>query len=743
MSETAISLLEPAAPRADPGLFVNKVEGSAEAKLDLIVQGMHCAGCLRKIERNVGEMPGVTAVRANLSTKRVAVRWDPALTKASAIVDKIASIGFEAVPFDPKLIGVLDEGEGRSLLRALGVAGFAAANVMLLSVSVWSGLVTDMEPETRALFFWMSALIALPAIAYAGRPFFRSAFSALRHGRMNMDVPISLAVTLATAMSLVQTVINARHVYFDASITLLFFLLIGRYLDVQARNKACSAAQNLLGLRAVAATLIEADGSYRSVAVDSLEPGMRVAVAAGSRIPADGMVTGGVSDVDTSLVTGESLPEPVKPGTKVFAGTLNMSAPLSVTVTARDENSLLSEIVRLMEAAEQGRSAYVRIADRAARLYAPSVHILAASTVALWLLMGAGFAVAVTNAIAVLIVTCPCALGLAVPVVQVVGTGRLLRRGVLVKSADGLERLAGADTIVFDKTGTLTLGQLQLVNGAAIPTADMITAAALAGASHHPLARALAASVGARPLPVVTEIREYPGEGLEGQFDGRTIRLGSRHWAGAPDASGAAHAGSELWLRRVDGSTLCFRFVDTLRVDAAPVIAALKARGFAVELLSGDREPAVRSAAVALGIANWRAAARPDEKIARLKELADQGRKVLMVGDGLNDAPALRAAHVSFSPATAADVSQVAADFILQGAKLGPIVEAVDVARKSRRLVFENFALALAYNAVAVPLAVMGFVTPLIAAVAMSASSITVTLNSLRLNNADRKDARP
>jgi Cu2+-exporting ATPase len=734
MSELAAPSPHPVALRADPSLFVRRTESSGEAKIDFVVQSMHCAGCLRKIERNVGEMPGVSSVRANLSTKRVAVRWDPARANAASIVDKLASIGFEAVPFDPKLIGALDESEGRSLLRALGVAGFAAANVMLLSVSVWSGLVSDMEPETRALFYWMSALIALPAIAYSARPFYRSAYAALKHGRMNMDVPISLAVTLATTMSLVQTVVNARHVYFDASITLLFFLLIGRYLDVQARNKACSAAQNLLGLRATAATLVEADGTYRSVSIDSLEPGMVVSVAAGARVPADGIVAGGVSDVDTSLVTGESVPEAVKTGAHVFAGTLNISAPLTVRVTARDENSLLSEIVRLMEAAEQGRSAYVRIADQAARIYAPSVHILAASTVALWLLMGAGFTAAITNAIAVLIVTCPCALGLAVPVVQVVATGRLIRRGVLVKSADGLERLASADTIVFDKTGTLTLGRLQLVNGDAVAPADLAAAASLARVSRHPLARALSDYVGMRPLPLLTDIHEEPGQGLEGHLDGGTVRLGNRSWAGAEEGDSELHAGSELWLRRGDGSTLCFRFTDTLRVDAVDAIAALKARGFAIELLSGDRMPAVKAAAEALGIATWRAEARPDAKIARLKELAAQGRKVLMVGDGLNDAPALRAAHVSFSPATAADVSQIAADFIFQGAKLGPIVEAVDVSRKSRRLVFENFALALAYNAVAVPLAVAGFVTPLIAAVAMSTSSITVTLNSLRLN---------
>lgn len=741
MNDAAIQTPAASPIRADPGLFVRRVQDGSEASLDLVVQTMHCAGCLRRVERNVSELPGIHSVRANLSTKRVVVRWDPNLLRASQIVDKLASIGFEAVPFDPKLFAMVDESESRILLRALGIAGFAAANVMLLSVAVWSGLITDMEPETRALFYWMSALIALPAIAYAARPFYRSAYAALRKGQMNMDVPISLAVTLATGMSIVQTIVNARHVYFDASITLLFFLLIGRYLDVQARNRACSAAQNLLGLRAIAATLVEADGSHRSVPIESLEPGMTVAVAAGQRIPADGTITSGISDVDTSLVTGESLPDAVKVGTKVFAGTLNISAPLGVKVTARDENSLLSEIVRLMEAAEQGRSTYVRIADRAARIYAPSVHILSLSTVLLWLIAGEGFVTAITNAIAVLIVTCPCALGLAVPVVQVVATGRLLRRGVLVKAADGLERLAEVDMVVFDKTGTLTLGRPQLADAAALAPADLAIGAALARASRHPLARALAEQAGAMPLPVLTDIREESGQGMEGRLGTELIRLGNRLWVGAAEEE-TAHAGSELWLRRGEAIPVCLRFTDILRPDAVEAVKALKARGLAVELLSGDREPAVRAAAEQLGLTVWQAGARPDAKIARIGMLAEEGWKVLMVGDGLNDAPALRAAYVSMSPASAADVSQIAADFIFQGAKLSPLIEAIDVARKSRRIVSENFMLAIAYNLVAVPLAMAGFVTPLIAAIAMSSSSITVTLNSMRLNLVKEKAGR-
>ncbi|MDP2123804.1 MAG: heavy metal translocating P-type ATPase [Parvibaculum sp.] len=739
MSQAAEITLDPARP--DPGLFVREAPGG-RARLDLVVPDMHCAGCLRKVERGLHELPGVEYARANLSTKRVAVRWDPRQLQAGAIVARLAEVGFSAVPFDSRLAAALDETEMKSLLRAMGVAGFAAANVMLVSVSVWSGLVTDMDETTRAFFHWVSALIALPAVAYAGQPFFRSALKALRAGTMNMDVPIALAVVLATSMSLVQTIVNARHVYFDASVTLLFFLLIGRYLDMQARARACSAAQNLLGLRATAATVIGPDGAQRSVAVENVEPGMRLAIAAGARIPADGEILTGTSDVDTSLVTGESLPEAVKPGSAVYAGTLNIGAPLTMRVTKRDDDTLLAEIVRLMESAEQGRARYVRIADRAARFYSPAVHIMAFATMILWFWLGAHWETALTHAIAVLIITCPCALGLAVPVVQVVATGRLIRQGVFVKAADGLERLAQADTIVFDKTGTLTLGRPQLVNGDDMAPADLALAVALARLSRHPLARALAETGNGIAAIDLTDVNEVPGMGMEARLGTAAIRLGNADFIGA-QASTAQHAGPELWLRRGAGDPVCFRFADTLRPDARATIDALKRKGFAIELLSGDREPAVRAAAHILGVAEWRAAARPAEKIARLEELARAGRKVLMIGDGLNDAPALRAAHVSISPADAADVSQTAADFIFQGARLAPVIETIDVALKSRRLVFENFGLALAYNAVAVPLAVAGFVTPLVAAIAMSSSSITVIGNAMRLSRRKADGARP
>lgn len=725
---------QPSEPPRNADLFVREVAG--DAHLDLVVEGMRCAGCMQKIERALGEVPGVKNARCNLSTKRVAVTWEEGETSSQTILSKLADTGFDAVPFDAKLVGAIDETESNRLLRAMGVAGFAAANIMLLSVSVWSGLVSDMEPETRLLFHWLSAIIALPAVAYAGRPFFDSALKALKSGSANMDVPISLAVLLATAMSLVQTLQNAEHVYFDASVSLLFFLLIGRYLDVQTRAKACSVAQNLLALRAVAATLVEPDGSTRAVPVDTLEPGMIVAVAAGQRLPADGRIVEGVSDIDTSLVTGESLPVTASTGAQVYAGTLNMSAPLKVEVTAKDEASLLAEIVRLMEAAEQGRAGYVRLADRIARVYAPAVHILAAATVLFWLALGAGWQTALMNAIAVLIITCPCALGLAVPVVQVVASGRLLKLGVLVKSPDALERLADIDTIIFDKTGTLTLGEPELANAGEIAPDSLALAGALARQSRHPLARAVARAAEGLAVPHVSDVSEMPGFGLEATLDGHQVRLGSRRWTGVDDAPAAT--GPELWLARADAPAVRFAFADTLRPDAKETAQTLAA-SYDLRLLSGDTEATTAAIAGELGLAQWAAEQTPADKIARIEQAASDGATVLMVGDGLNDAPALKAAHVSMSPASAADISQTAADFVFQGEHLAPVEQTVDTARKARALVFQNFGLALAYNLVAVPLAVSGYVTPLIAAIAMSASSLTVTLNALRLGLKDAK----
>lgn len=710
------------------------------SRVDLVVEGLHCAACVWLIETVLSRQPGVVSARVNMTTRRLSLAWRPGETDADRLVAVVARLGYRLVPFDVSRIDSARRRRERELVRALAVAGFAAGNVMLLSVSVWAGAGQGMGPATRDLLHWISALIAMPAIAYAGRPFFRSALSVLRMGRTNMDVPISIGVLLATAMSLHQTAVGAEHAYFDSAIGLLFFLMVGRYLDLIARGRARSAAEHLLALGSAAVTVLAPGGGTRVLAPSRVERGMTVLVAAGERIGVDGRIVSGASEIDTGLIDGESLPKPAGPGTQVFAGTLNLAAPITVTVTAVGERTLLAGIARLIEAAEQQRGRYVALADRVARLYAPVVHSLALLTfLGWWLGGGAPWQEAVLTAIAVLIITCPCALALAVPVVQVIASGRLLKRGILVKSGTALERLAGADTVVVDKTGTLTRGAPRLVQPAAgMDLRALAEAAAMAAASHHPLARALAGAAEAEGIVVApaVDVREVPGAGLERTTSGGLLRLGSRGFA-APGEDGrdaSAPAGPELWFTRPGRMPVRFAFADELRRDAAAVIAALRRGGFAVELLSGDRPAVVAAVAAEVGIRDWRAGCSPEAKVRRLKQLSAQGAHVLMVGDGLNDAPALAAAHVSLSPATAVDVSQTAADLVFQGETLAPVLEALGTARRARRLVRENLALAFLYNVTTIPLAIAGLVTPLIAAIAMSTSSIVVILNALRLN---------
>jgi Cu2+-exporting ATPase len=692
------------------------------------------------VERTLAALPGVLDARANLAARRVRAEYLPDRIGVLDLTAALAAAGYPAaeVGEDADQAGAARAGD---LLSRVGVAGFAAANIMLLSVSVWAGLASDMEHSAQSLFHWLSALIALPAIAYAAEPFYRSAASALKARRLNMDVPISLGITLATAMSLYQTWRGTDQVYFDAAIMLTFFLLVGRYLDESVRVRARGAAENLLGLKALNANVLGERGTVRQLPARLVAPGMRVLVAAGERIPVDGIVLDGRSEVEESLVTGETLPRLKEPGANVYAGTVSTTGPLTIEATAADEHTLVAEIARLMQAAEQARGRYVRLADRAARLYAPAVHLLGLLTFLGWSLAGAGWEQALTYAIAVLIITCPCALALAVPVVQVAAITRLFRKGIVVKAADGLERLAETDTIVLDKTGTLTLGEPRLGASSEIENGVLGAAAALAAASRHPYSRAIVRAARDRGLAVTpaSGVREVPGCGLALPTGEGEERLGSAAFACARECPGPA----DIWYARPGLAPVGFSFEDTVRADAREVVRRLEEAGYRVELLSGDREMLVAQVADAVGLATRRGNVRPDGKVARLQALAAEGRKVLMIGDGLNDAPALAAGHASLSPASAADISQTAADAVFQGELLAPVLETLAVARAGRRMALANFAIALAYNAVSVPLAVAGLVTPLIAALAMSASSIAVTLNALRLGTTPLKLEAP
>ncbi len=697
--------------------------GGGLRQTDLSVPAMHCAACIQTVERTLGRLPGVENARVNLSTRRASVKWRG--EAAPPMIAALEKAGYQAHLFEAEEDKV--DPELSRLIRALGVAGFCSMNIMLLSVSVWSGA----DAETRQAFHWISAALALPCLLYSGRVFFASAFAALKGGRTNMDVPISIGISLAFGLSLYDTLHHGEHAYFDAATTLVFFLLIGRTLDHVMREKARAAVRGLVRLSPRGAMVERPDGSRDYLPVAEIEPGMRVLLAAGERVPIDGTVAEGVSDLDCAIATGESDPRRVEQGATVRAGTLNLTGPLTVVASARAQESFLAEMVRLMEAAEGGRARYRRLADRAAQLYSPVVHATALLTFIGWLLATGDWHRAIGVAIAVLIITCPCALGLAVPIVQVIAARRLFENGIMVKDGSGIERLASVDAAAFDKTGTLTLGRPRLLGSDRYDPETLTLAAALAVHSRHPLSQALAAAGAGLALTSsrFTDIVEHPGLGIEARQGDTLYRLGRAGWA----LSGEGEPAEGTVLSR-DGRLLsAFAFEDTVRPGGREAVRKLQDAGLAVEILSGDREPVVADVAARFGIDASAGELLPADKVGRLQELARQGRRVLMVGDGLNDAPALASAYVSMAPATAADIGRNAADFVFLHESLDAVPTAYAVAREAGRLVKQNFGLAISYNAIALPIAIAGFVTPLVAAIAMSLSSVIVVANALRL----------
>lgn len=702
-------------------------DGDGRGRALLSVPGISCGACVSRIERALNARDDVASARANLTQRQVNIVLNDPDTDPVPIIEALAGLGYPATPIQSAGEIVIDAA-GRGLLRAIAVAGFGAMNIMLLSVGVWAGA----EGHTRETFHLVSALIGVPVVAYAGQPFFRSAISAIRRGALNMDVPISVGVVLALALSLFETVQGGEHVFFDAAVTLLFFLLSGRYLDHRMRERARSAVTGLARLAPQGAMLRQPDGSLAYADLAGIRPGAILSIAPDERVPLDVAIRSGSSDLDRSLVTGEAMAVAVGPGDTLEAGTLNLTGVIEAEVLRSAEDSFLAQMMRMQSEAERGRGHYVRIADRAARLYAPVVHLMALATFIGWVVAtGGDWQTSLFIAISVLIITCPCALGLAVPVAHVVAAGRLMRMGILMKDGSALERLAEIDAAVFDKTGTLTTGTPMVGN---LPDDPALRAGAraLAARSVHPAARAIAARLPDTPVEV-RDIAELPGFGIEGVLGGRRARLGRAAWVAeiASDATAASPA-----FAFEGGAAVSFDLSETLRAGAGDAVAALKAAGFPVTLLTGDMAERATRIGGAVGISDIRHGATPADKIALLGELGQAGHRPLMVGDGLNDAAALAAAHVSMAPASASDAGRTAADFILLRDNLGAVATTWRVARDTARVVRQNFGLAIAYNCIAVPLAVAGLVTPLIAALAMSGSSILVIGNALRLNRA-------
>ena len=685
------------------------------------VPAIRCAGCISKIENGLIAVPGIVSSRVNFSTKQVAISHLPELAD-DQLRREIEALGFEAQILADNPLSE-EKGSTDKLIRALAVAGFGMMNIMLLSVSVWSGA----TGVTRDLFHWLSALIAIPVIAYSGRPFFASATMALRYGRTNMDVPISIGILLATGLSIYETATGGEHAYFDGAVMLLFFLLAGRVLDGMMRDRAREGIGALLKQTAPGAMVLEDDGNTRWVAAKDLLPGMQMLVAAGESLAADGVILSGNSSFDCSLMTGESEPQPRSKDDMVLAGTLNLTSPVTVRITATGEDTSVSDIARLMDEAGQRRSFYVRIADRAARYYAPAVHSLALLAFAYWMIVGAGWHQSLLIAVAVLIITCPCALGLAVPAAQVVASGALLRKGVMVKDGSALERLAEVDYALFDKTGTLTLGRPTPVNLDDLDLSQKQITLALAQASRHPVSKGIRSgllSLDIEPAKL-DDIRELPGEGMAARWGEVEVMLGKAE-------KSEAHLSSQLTVGR---ESVVIQLRDEIRPDAAAALASLQTQGLPSSIISGDNIRSVSQVAHALGL-TAQAGANPQDKVEAISRLTANGHKVLMVGDGLNDGPALAAAHVSIAPGTASDVGQQAADAVFISDSLMPVALSIRVARRTMQIVHQNFALAIGYNIFAVPLALTGMVTPLIAAIAMSLSSLIVVGNALRLNGA-------
>ncbi len=718
--------------------FVREADAANVKQASLILEGIVCAACVWLNERHVGALPGVLEFRINYSTHRATVKWDDSRLHLSDILRAIGEIGYIAHPFDPGRQEQLQKKERAAALKRLAVAGLGAMQVMMVAVALYAGDYTGMEDRMQTFFRWVSLIIATPVVFYSARPFFTSALRDLRRRRLGMDVPVALAIGGAYLASAWATLTRSGEVYFDSVTMFTFFLLAGRFLEMAARHRAGQAAEELVKLLP-AMTTRRTGGGEETVAVADLAPGDRVRVKPGESIPADGVVEEGRSSVDESLLTGESVPVPRGPGDRVVGGSVNVESPLVIRIEKVGEETVLAAIQRLLDRAQSEKPRLAGLADRIAGAFVGVILLLAAVVGWSWWQHApdeAGWIV-----LSMLVVTCPCALSLATPAALTAATGSLTRLGVLTTRGHALETLARASHMVLDKTGTLTEGRLRLTETVPLgegSTGDVLRlAAALERASEHPLGRAIVQAAPA-DLPPVTEAVAEPGQGIEGVVEGRRLRIGQPGWVAAlsgaePPPPGSA-AATEILLGDDQGLLAVFRLQDTLRPGAREAVAELRRLGVTPLLFSGDSEAAVAAVAQELGIETWRARLRPEEKLAGLRELQAEGAVVAMVGDGVNDAPVLAGANVSLAMGSGTQLAQASADMILLSEKLAHLPAAVGMARDCLRIIRQNLGWAIGYNAVALPLAAMGYVAPWMAAIGMSASSLVVVLNALRLN---------
>jgi Cu2+-exporting ATPase len=719
--------------------FVRQLGERREAAL--ILDGVTCAACVWLNEQHLRLIPGVLDVQVNYTTRRLRVAWDEARIHLSQILAAIRGLGYDAHPYDPARSQQLLAAERRTLLRRLGIAGIFGAQVMTLSVALYVGDWGGSDPAMRNFFHWISLLLTLPVLLYSAQPFFRAAWNDLRHARAGMDVPIALGLAAAFAASLWTTLTDQGVAYYDAVTMFAFLLLGGRYFELIARTRATESAEALVQAAPAIATRRRADGTLEQVAVAELEVGDSVLIRPGETIAADGVVEEGGSSVNEALLTGESLPLAKRVGDPVIGGALNVESPLTVRVTRTGADTVLSAMLRLLDRAQGEKPRLAQIADRVAAYFVVGVIVIAAVVGLYWLQTDPARALPIV--IAVLVVTCPCALGLATPAALAAATGALARLGVLTTRGHALETLARATHFVFDKTGTLTRGELRVRRIEPLSDATRERCIALAAAlerySEHPIARAILALETHATLSA-QQVVNAPGEGLEGEVDGQTYYLGTpafieRRTGLALDfeLERRAHAGTVVALASTRQLLAAFLLQDTPRDGARELIGTLQRLGKSVTLLTGDHEQAARQICGQLGIKQFRAQLKPADKLAAVEALQRQGAIVAMTGDGVNDAPVLAAAQVSIAMGSSAQVTAAAGDMILLASDLRRLIDAVRIARRTLGIVRQNLTWAIAYNLLAVPAAATGLVTPWMAALGMSASSLLVIANALRL----------
>jgi P-type Cu2+ transporter len=720
--------------------FVRQLGERREATL--ILEGITCAACVWLNERQLRRLPGVTDVRVNYATRRAQVGWDAAHLRLSDILKAIQAIGYSAHPYDPARSQQVLAQERRALLRRLGTAGLLGAQVMTLAVALYVGDWSGSDPRLRTFFYWVSLLLTVPIVAYCAQPFFRAAWIDLRRGRAGMDTPVTLGMIAAFGASTWTTVTGNGVIYFDSIAMFTFFLLGGRYLELSARARAAAAVEALAPASPALANRMGPGATPQPVSVADLQPGDVVLIRPGETVPADGTVLTGQSSVNEALLTGETMPVLKDPGATVIGGAVNVDGPLTVRVDRIGADTVLSQVLRLLDRAQTEKPRLARLADQVASRFVVGVLLLAALVAIYWWQHEPARMLPVV--IAVLVVTCPCALALATPAALAAATGAAARAGVLMTRGHVLETLARADYFVFDKTGTLTRGELRLRGVYPLGDLDadrcLAVAAALETHSEHPLARAVVAAATVS-IPTATNVMNTPGGGIEGAVDGVVLRIGTPAFiegsgATAPDPARIAElagGGTVVLLADRKRGLAAFVFEDDLRAGARPLIAELKRRGKKTALVSGDHAAAANQVARALGIEQVAAPLNPAGKLAYLRRLQAGGAVVAMIGDGVNDAPVLGAAQVSIAMGSAAAVSAAAADAVLLAQNLRPIGAALRIACRTAVIIRQNLAWAIGYNLLAVPAAAAGYVAPWMAALGMSASSALVVANALRL----------